>query len=32
MPRWPAIALGLYEAGGNRPELAFGFKDLFVFP
>ena len=32
MARWPAFALGLYEAGGNRPELAVGFKDLFVFP
>jgi uncharacterized protein (TIGR03083 family) len=32
MARWPAFALGLYEAGGKRPELAVGFKDLFVFP
>ena len=32
MARWPAFALGLYEAGGSRPELAVGFKDLFVFP
>jgi uncharacterized protein (TIGR03083 family) len=32
MARWPAFALGLYQAGGSRPELAVGFKDLFVFP
>jgi SCP-2 sterol transfer family protein len=32
MVRWPALALGLYEVGGQRPELAVGFKDLFVFP
>jgi uncharacterized protein (TIGR03083 family) len=32
MARWPALALGLYETGGPRPELAVGFKDLFVFP
>jgi uncharacterized protein (TIGR03083 family) len=29
---WPAIALGLIEAGGARPELAAGFGDLFIFP
>ena len=32
MDRWPAFALGLYEAGGPRPELAVGFKDFFVCP
>jgi len=29
---WPAIALGLIEAGGDRPELAAGFGELFIFP
>jgi uncharacterized protein (TIGR03083 family) len=32
MERWPAFALGLYEADGPRPELAVGFNDFFVFP
>lgn len=32
LDRWPAIALGLIEAGGDRPELAAGFGDLFIFP
>jgi uncharacterized protein (TIGR03083 family) len=32
MDRWSAFALGLYRAGGARPELAVEFKDLFVFP
>jgi hypothetical protein len=27
-----AIALGLLSAGGDHPELALGFKDLFVYP
>lgn len=32
LSRWQAIALGLISAGGERPELALGFPDLFVFP
>ncbi|MCA1841855.1 MAG: maleylpyruvate isomerase family mycothiol-dependent enzyme [Actinobacteria bacterium] len=32
MDRWSAFALGLYGAGGTRPELAVEFQDLFVFP
>lgn len=32
LSQWDAIAMGLLSAGGNRPELALGFKDLFVFP
>jgi len=32
MDRWSAFALGLYRAGGARPELAVEFEDLFVFP
>ncbi len=31
LARWPAIALGLLEPAGHRPELAVGFQDLFVF-
>ena len=29
---WTAIALGLLEAGGDRPERALGFNNLFLFP
>jgi uncharacterized protein (TIGR03083 family) len=29
---WQAIALDLLGAGGERPELALGFLDLFVYP
>ena len=32
LDQWSAIALGLIEAGGDRPELAAGFGDLFIFP
>jgi uncharacterized protein (TIGR03083 family) len=32
LDRWAAIALGLIEAAGPRPELATEFGDLFVFP
>ncbi|MGH8991893.1 MAG: maleylpyruvate isomerase family mycothiol-dependent enzyme [Acidimicrobiia bacterium] len=32
LERWPAIALGLVEAGGSRPEMALEFNDLFIFP
>lgn len=32
LDQWAAIALGLIEAGGERPELAAGFGDLFIFP
>jgi hypothetical protein len=32
LSQWDAIALGLLEAGGDRPELALGFTDLFLFP
>jgi hypothetical protein len=27
-----AIALGLLTVGGDRPELAVGFPDLFLYP
>lgn len=30
--QWEAIALGLFSAGGNRPELGLGFLDLFAIP
>jgi hypothetical protein len=30
--QWEAIALGLLSAGGDRPELALGFLDLFAMP
>ncbi|MDT7596855.1 MAG: hypothetical protein QOJ06_2401 [Pseudonocardiales bacterium] len=30
--QWAAIALGLIEADGDRPGLALGFKNLFLFP
>jgi hypothetical protein len=29
---WAAIALGLLEAGGDQPERALGFDNLFLFP
>jgi hypothetical protein len=32
MTQWEAIALGLLSAGGDRPELALGFLDLFSMP
>jgi hypothetical protein len=32
MSQWAAIASGLFEAGGDRPELALGFNNLFLFP
>jgi len=32
MCQWAAIALGLIRACGERPELAAGFTDLFLFP
>ena len=32
LARWPAIALGLLGPGGDRPDMAVGFKDLYVFP
>ena len=32
MSRWAGIALGLLRAGGNRPELALGFDNLFRCP
>jgi hypothetical protein len=32
MSQWAAIALGLIRAHGDRPELAPGFTELFVFP
>jgi uncharacterized protein (TIGR03083 family) len=28
----PAVAVGLISAAGDRPELAVGFPDLFVYP
>jgi uncharacterized protein (TIGR03083 family) len=27
-----AIALGLWSVGGDRPDLALGFNNLFIFP
>ena len=32
LSQWEAIALGLLSAGGNRPELALGFLELFAIP
>ncbi|HKY76641.1 MAG TPA: maleylpyruvate isomerase family mycothiol-dependent enzyme [Acidimicrobiia bacterium] len=32
LSRYEAIALGLMNVGGNRPDLAIGFQDLFLFP
>ena len=30
--QWVAIALGLLQVGGDRPDLALRFNDLFLFP
>ena len=32
LSRYEAIALGLLSLGGDDPDLALGFPDLFVFP
>ncbi|HET9770511.1 MAG TPA: maleylpyruvate isomerase N-terminal domain-containing protein [Acidimicrobiia bacterium] len=32
LTRYEATALGLWRTGGDRPALALGFPDLFVFP
>ncbi len=32
LSRYEAVALGSFAVGGNRPELAFDFPTLFVFP
>ena len=32
LSRYQAIALGLLSVGGNRPDLAIGFPDLFLYP
>jgi uncharacterized protein (TIGR03083 family) len=32
LSRYEAIALGLMSVGGDRPDLAIGFPDLFLFP
>jgi hypothetical protein len=32
LSQWAAIALGLVEVGGRRPDLALRFNDLFLFP
>lgn len=32
LSQWAAIALGAMEVGGNRPDLALSFGDLFLFP
>ncbi|MGH9010765.1 MAG: maleylpyruvate isomerase family mycothiol-dependent enzyme [Acidimicrobiia bacterium] len=32
LSRYQAIALGLMSVGGDRPDLAIGFQDLFLFP
>lgn len=32
LSQWAAIALGLMDAGGDRPELALAFNNLFLFP
>ena len=32
LSRYQAIALGLMSVGGNRPDLAIGFQDLFLYP
>ncbi len=32
LSRYQAIALGLLSVGGNRPDLAIGFWDLFLYP
>ena len=32
LSRYEAIALGLLSVGGDRPDLAIGFWDLFLYP
>jgi len=32
LSQWEAIALGLMSMGGDRPDLALGFRDLFIVP
>jgi len=32
MSQWEAIALGLMEVGGDRPDLALEFGSLFLYP
>lgn len=32
LSRYQAIALGLMSVGGNHPDLAIGFPDLFLYP
>jgi uncharacterized protein (TIGR03083 family) len=32
LSRYQAIALGLLSVGGNRPDLAIGFWELFLYP
>jgi hypothetical protein len=32
LSQWHAIALGLLEFRGSRPDLALGFTNLFLFP
>jgi hypothetical protein len=32
LSRYEAIALGLLSVGGNHPDLAIGFWDLFLYP
>lgn len=32
LSQWIAITLGLLKTGGDRPELALRFTDLFLFP
>jgi uncharacterized protein (TIGR03083 family) len=32
LSQWEAIALGVMEVGGDRPDLALSFGDCFLFP
>jgi hypothetical protein len=32
LTRYEAVALGAMTVGGNRPDLAFDFPTLFVYP
>ena len=32
LSRYQAIALGLMSVGGDHPDLAIGFQDLFLYP
>jgi hypothetical protein len=32
LSRYQAIALRLLSVGGNRPDLAIRFPDLFLYP